>query len=141
MRALVGGYVEEHGRRLSAVVRAAAAAAADPADQREPRAPRPLCAQLLQALAAARDEAALLIDEQSTSGEPPALATLRPCCFGEVCQRGTLDSMGIDGPAHSSQHALGLRKHAFLSIFAHICLQGFVCPCAHHLDLPSAQCM
>jgi len=69
MRALVGGYVEEHGRRLSATVRSAAAAA-DPADQREPRAPRPLCAQLLQALAAARDETALLIDEQSTSGEP-----------------------------------------------------------------------
>ncbi|CAL8469580.1 g9121 [Coccomyxa elongata] len=71
MRALVGGYVEAHGRRLSAAVRAAAAAA-DPADQREPRAPQPVCGKLLQALAAARDEAALLIDDsaaaQSSSG-------------------------------------------------------------------------
>lgn len=66
MRALVDGYVEAHGRRLSAAVRAAAAAA-DPADQREPRAPQPLCAQMLQALAAARDEAALLIDDSAAA--------------------------------------------------------------------------
>ncbi|EIE21455.1 hypothetical protein COCSUDRAFT_66895 [Coccomyxa subellipsoidea C-169] len=66
MRALVDGYVEAHGRRLSAAVRAAADAA-DPADQREPRAPQAVCGQMLQALAAARDEAALLIDDSAAA--------------------------------------------------------------------------
>ena len=50
MRALVDGYVEAHGRRLSAAVRAAADVA-DPADQREPRAPQAVCGQMLQAMA------------------------------------------------------------------------------------------
>jgi hypothetical protein len=78
-QALLAAYVDLHGRRLSAAV-AESAAAKDWAEPREPRAPRPVCAQLLQLLAEARDEVAQLVDDSvaaSASGEPASHQTAR----------------------------------------------------------------
>ena len=66
-QALTRGYVEAHGRALTRAVLASSDSQEWRA-AREPRAPRPLCAELLQALAGAREEALQLIDSSVLQG-------------------------------------------------------------------------
>ena len=66
-QALTRGYVEAHGRVLTRAVLASSDGQEWRA-AREPRAPRPLCAELLQALAGAREEALQLIDSSVLQG-------------------------------------------------------------------------
>ena len=66
-QALTRGYVEAHGRALTRAVLASSDGQEWRA-AREPRAPRPLCAELLQALAGAREEALQLIDSSVLQG-------------------------------------------------------------------------
>jgi hypothetical protein len=67
--ALLGGYVGAQGQALSSAFAEALQAAGEGAGasegQREPRAPRPMCAQVLALLAAARADVAAAVDDSA----------------------------------------------------------------------------
>lgn len=82
-QALTRGYVEAHGRALTQAV-CDSCANQEWREAREPRAPRPVCGELLKALAGAREETLQLIDSSVLQGSASGAPAPSQCFAGSL---------------------------------------------------------